>query len=347
ATYTPAEGFYGKFSFEFKTTDTGNSGGQNVLTSSASAVNVYVPLALGADGTAAFTDNDASTVNVTLSGGGSGRVYVDGDRGGDMYKLVVVPGSAKSSLTIDATGGDEAATVTHIEVTSGSLKKLTAANTQLTGDLTVSAGDIGRVTFNSVNGGDEQTISFTPGSSPQRVRLSLGQVSDLSIDTGASPIDRLTVTSWEDTSSSQADTITTSAYIKSIISQGDFDAQLTVTNAGGATTALKTMTVQGDLTGDVDVTGKVGKVTVTGDMSGDLTVTDSSGKGASLKRLSVSGDLSGTTEAHGALGSIVVTGNFDGDLTIADIGSAARAAKSLVIIGNFTGTADITGRLGK
>ena len=145
-----------------------------------------------------FIDPDGTEVSVTLRGGGSGRVYSDGQS----IDLETTGTGPRSRLAIRRrAGGDGRANLRDVIVT-GSLSSLDAPGSQIAGNVTVSGtvsrlhlGDLGDNNPDPVVSAAVRTLTVGGGGVP--VSLVAGNVEDLDV-ASASPFRVIRVGSWVD-----------------------------------------------------------------------------------------------------------------------------------------------------
>ncbi|NLF30537.1 MAG: hypothetical protein GX591_06580 [Planctomycetes bacterium] len=175
------------------------------------------------------------TLTVAITGGGTVRVTPDGGGVNDLASLDVDNPTARTRVTLTATGDAAVADV----AVHGSLASLTVGGgIVVTGDVTFE-GHVDTLVLADV-GGDgaaagEQTLTIEGDDELPVTRatsITLGDVTDLSIDS-AVPIRQLAVASWTDDETGAADNVYAPS-IATLISRGAFQAGLTLNDLGDA-----------------------------------------------------------------------------------------------------------------
>lgn len=281
------------------------------------------PVALNAGNrfTQKFTDTDQDTVTVKLTGSKTGtvNVYLDNQTPASLQgpiSLIELVGTDpdKSSLSVAVIKAKKAVNpnadgVTTIGgVTGRGLKALSAAKANLDGDLGPGVeltGYLGSLTLGNVLHGAD----ITAGAGVRPTRVTLGAVGDGTDVDIANVLSTFTATSFGDGSikAQAATSITIKGNARAVpANPGDFGADVTLdgVNVAVGKPTLGVLKVAGSLlaTADVDVTGKVGTVTV----------------GTAKKGNSFAGSLTADTVT-----SITVNGNLTGDITVTGRGVAS------------------------
>lgn len=145
-----------------------------------------------------FVDPDGTEVTVTLRGGGSGRVYSDGQ----FIDVETNGTSPRSRLAVRAgRGGDGRPTLRDV-VVAGSLRSLDAPDSQIAGNITV-GGTVSRLHLGDMgdNNPDPAAIaphrSLTVGGEGIGISLTAGDVEEFDVQS-ASPFRAIRVGSWID-----------------------------------------------------------------------------------------------------------------------------------------------------
>jgi hypothetical protein len=271
-----------------------------------------------------FTDTDLDTVTVKLNGSkfGTVNVYLDNQtpasRKGPITLIDLIGTDSNGSLSITVTKAKKTTAnpnpdgVTTIGgISAPGLKSLSAAKVNLDGNFGPGidvAGYLGTLMLGNVlNGAD---ISAGVGIKSTRITLgAVGNQSDVTID---SAIGSFTATSFGDglITAHSATSITIKGNARAVpVDPGDFGATVDLSGVGvlpGKST-LGTLKVAGSLlaTANVDVSGKLGTVTV----------------GTAKK-----GDVFAGSLTVDAVTSITVNGNLTGDITVTGSGVASGKA---------------------
>lgn len=240
------------------------------------------PASFGGKRVESYVDAAGHKVTLRLTGPGTGQATLDPSN--SALPTITLSGTTAGSIfTITVAGGTTS--VGSVDVT-GSLGRMSAATTQLQGNLTVS-GTLGTVQLAGASGG--HTLSVGSG---RVASLNLGQVADLSI-TSAGPIGTLQASSW---AASGGANVITAPSITRLAVAGDFAPALNLNESG---TDLGSANIRGAISG------------------GPWTVAGSAG---SIHAASVAAGWAGT---FGAVGTFSTSGDFDGNLNAAKI-SAIR-----------------------
>ncbi len=219
-------------------------------------------------------DLDGVPTTITISGGGEVRVTTTESLGGQIELLEVLDATSRTSVKI-RTQGNQPITIGTIDA-DGDIRRFNAPNATLTGDMTV-AGAARTVTLGGVLGVGEQNIAIgvAANGKTKPVKLSLGQVTDLRIDS-AVPISVLSADQWLDDEGAGGDDevdAVTAPWIKklSIGSRapdgiaGHFEADLVLDGTGAARATLGTSKISGNMSeAQWDITGGMGPLTVGG-----------------------------------------------------------------------------------
>jgi len=288
------------------------------------------------NGKASYVDSSSDVVTVKLSGGGSGVITFDGETaGGDASSMVVMPASAKSTLTITVKGPDKTTSL-HELIVDGSLKSLRAAGVHLEGQAAAEIEDadspacltMGVVSGTSiVLGGLSLACVTLTGVSTSPVSLKLGTVSDSVIVAADTPVS-LKAARWQGSSIE-------AAWYKTIhLKQTDPVAGSSIvanrSNARGV--SIASLRVDGTFHGDVTAPGAIGSLKAHG-LGGGAIAAGSLGKlaitgqkaNAKKRIVANSGDvrteisLSGLNVAAGkkTLGSARIAGTLAETMTVA------------------------------
>jgi hypothetical protein len=195
---------------------------------------------------ATFTDADGDTVLVTLSGPGTGRLLFDNADGAtsnlDASRVVLAGTSGSTSLTITASGNGTSLGGLDAD---GSLKSITAKNTDLAGAMAVT-GVVPKIQFRNASG------SITLNGIGAPATIVLAQARDLSV-TSVSQIKSLKVTDWLDTDG--VDDVITTPALTSLAASGTLQAHVAAGSVGKVTAG-------GALDGaEIRAAGSIGSVT--------------------------------------------------------------------------------------
>jgi hypothetical protein len=192
---------------------------------------------------ATYTDASGDVVTVSLKGPGSGEVLFNATGNADASGMTVTGTTGASTITMSTKG---AGTTLGGLTVSGSLKSITAKNTDFSGDFSV-PGTLSSATFRNATG----TMNVNGAGGPA-TSFTLAQAQDVGI-TSASPIKSVKAGAWLDTDATQ-DLITAPA-IGSINVAGAFQANV---NAESLAKFLA-----GDVSGDeIRASGDIGSVKV-------------------------------------------------------------------------------------
>lgn len=259
---------------------------------------VDVPLWLNSRGQAVFTDADGDRVTVTLKGGGTGRLLMTGEGGGDIARLVLEQTTARSSLSVKVKRVVGAGQTTIGDLQAPLLKTIDAPAVDIGGNLDVQAG-LRSLRFDDALSGSRLTI----GGTSARVSVKLDQADSAAIVCNA-PIESLTVGSW------RGGTVQ-GGYARRIVAKGDLggqwqfdsvgsisvagsvvDAALDFPSAGGVVRSLGKLSVGGwILRSQVTSAGNVDAVTAGGIRDSRVEVVSALGQGGA------SGDVSAAGQA--------------------------------------------------
>jgi Ca2+-binding RTX toxin-like protein len=286
-----------------------------------SAATVAATVTFGGRTVGRYTDAAGIVVTVTLSGPGSGTITF-GQTGDANPLLISLTGTTvHSTLTIKTARG--ITTLTDLMV-SGSLGKLVAPTSQLSGTLRVT-GTLGGLQLHGTAGSADPTIDID-GSGASGA-LSVGTAAAGLAVRSAGPIASVTAAAW----AGGFDWLVAPTVGKLVITRGNFDADLQLTSGG---TALASVKVAGQLTGGLwDVTGSVGTLRVTAIDAGWAARV-----GGALGTVFASGAFGGTVTAD-VIGQFKVGGNLTG----AGVYAAATVG-SVFVIGTVSGSTIEAGR---
>ncbi len=266
-TYEPDVDFVGTETFTYTITD------EDVLTDTAT-VTIVVPartIVLDAKGKATFFDANDEKVSVSLRGGGTGSLYFTDAGNADAAMLSLTGTGTRSSLTIKTYGRGSATTIGNIDV-NGSLKTLNAKTTSLTGLLDV-AGPLKTLRMDGLQTGSVVRINTSDAAVGPRdsLRATLGQVTDATLETLQMPIRSLTCGQWVDTDATANEAII-APYIGNLFIRGlrarrgvggyagDFEADITLTDADRRGNSLASITAKGALGGSSTIALNVGRI---------------------------------------------------------------------------------------
>jgi Calx-beta domain len=267
-----------------------------------------------------FTDTDQDSVTVKLTGSKAGtvNVYLDNQTPaslkGPISLIDLVGTDATGTLSVTVTkakktvnpSADGVATIGG--VSAPTLKSLNAGKINLDGAIGAGiqvVGSLGSITLGNVlNGADIST-----GAGAKSTKVTLGAVGNQSNVTIGNPISTFTATSFGDgtITANSATSITIKGNAKATpANPGDFGATVNLDGAGvlAGKPTLNVLKVAGSLlaTADIDVTGKLGTVTV----------------GTAKNSNTFAGSLTAD-----AVTSITVNGNLTGNITVTGTGVAA------------------------
>ncbi|MFW6153622.1 MAG: CARDB domain-containing protein [Planctomycetota bacterium] len=277
-----------------------------------------------------LTDSAGRPVTFALVGGGYGTVDTDGE---GRFEVTLSETTARSVARITPEAGRT--TAIHTLTADADLGALLAETTDLTGSMTF-AGGVGRIEMRHV--ADQHQITL--GASTLATNFTLGNVTDLSIDT-PNPINVLQVGQWIDTDGD--DTIAAPA-IGMLTSDGAFQANLEPTGVDAPRgLALGTVRIAGDVDDgdgtDTDwavLSGSVGTVEIAGrtdtfalagadarllrlDNAGDASVTFTGDLG-----LLQAGQWTGGAIEAASVNALTVDGDFGASVTVAETLGNAR-----------------------
>ncbi len=224
----------------------------------------------------------------SLTGSGSGQLQPDGPA----FDLVATGTNTASSISIAAKGGTGQATLDDITI-NGSLKGLTAATTNVNGNITfaVSGTNTGVVSTLSLHNLGSASLITIPGLTAQ-LTLQGADFDGVSVNS-AEPIKSIAVQTWTGAGQISAPSVGT------LTSKAAFNPDLFLSGTGvkaGATT-LGNVTI-GEITGGAWSIG---------------------GSGGALKVASI--DASWSAGFSGSFKSLTASGNVAGDLAAAQIGA--------------------------
>jgi hypothetical protein len=218
-------------------------------------------------------DADGTLVTFALTGPGTGMVHATAAG----WELTVTGSNATSALTVTTKKStsprdDGKVTLLSIDVSGGAMKSITAATTNLAGDLDVD-GTLATLVLGDVTGGTLSTGPRLAGDIKTVTTITLGAVRDENLIPGT-PIKSLTVLNWADTDGTR-DYINASS-IAAITAKGraanaklgiaalagDFDVDMTLTDAAAKAT-LGTVKIAGGVGGRIwKIAGAVTSITV-------------------------------------------------------------------------------------
>ena len=320
--YNPGQ-FIGTTSFDYRVTDTGQVGGDE-LTSSWETVTLEVgtKIYFDAKGKLVYVDADGDNVTVTAKGA-NGYVLLPGATGDAISVNLENTSSATSvSFSVKADkvlGGTGQTTVERLS-SDGLIKSISGKAVTLTRDMNLNTG------------------GATP-TAKESVSISLAGVTDGSIDTNDMGIKSLTVANWADTDATP-DTLD-ALYVDSITvkgakanakkgiagSPGNFQADITTTGTNAKGLSLGKVAVAGELSGDHVLAGAAGSITVGQWVTGSMDMTFA-------KSISIKGKKAAKDGTGGLAGDFGVNLSFTG----AD-------AKKGVSLGKFAAAGTATGEI--
>jgi uncharacterized delta-60 repeat protein len=236
------------------------------------------------------TDGDGTITTLSLTGGGSGQAFLNGDR----IDLVLTGTTGASSLSFKAKGGDGRVKLGDISV-DGGLRQINGKTADLSGEFTAGSA-VGKVLL-----GNATDAAITLGSGGLTT-LQLGQVTNLAL-ASASPIKSLKANAWADDG---ADDVINATTLSGITVRGDFAADVNAQSIGNAKF--------GSLTGARLISGSgIGKVAA-GAITGSrifAAVTDANG--------GLPAALDGFSDTATLLAGVSVKGTFSNSLIAAPI----------------------------
>jgi hypothetical protein len=272
----------------------------------------FAPLLAGGPSVVKVMDSQNTVITVKLMGPGVADATYAED-GSGISRLSVNGTTAKSSLTITTSGGNNRAEIGSITVT-GSLGRITAGTSDLLGDLSVS-GSLGTLSLRSISGPGQHAVTVagagvTPGKAALGSVTVAGDVSNSHWDVGG---------------------IAGNVTINGTVSGWDWGA-----DAGSlVTTAAGTLRL-GDVTSaSVVIGGPISSIRAKRWQAGSVTAD-------SLTTLSTPGAAKTATAA-------AIPGDYLADLTLTGAGLAPTASTlgTATVKGNVaSSTWDVTGKVG-
>ena len=274
-------------------------------------------ISFGGRTVASYADSAGHHVTLKLSGPGTGKANFDTGNA-NPGSIVLTGTTAASVLTITVQGGSTNVGTIFV---NGSLNKLIGTHVNLVGDMTVT-GTLGAAQLASASGGHAINIEGA-GRAPS---LSLGQVSDLSIDSAAS-IALLQAISWAGGTGGM-DIIAAPAITRLMVG-GNFGGSIHLSGTG---LDLRNALVKGALSsGNWIIAGSIGQLNAASVASGW-----SAAVAGSISAMKVHGNFAGNLTA-----SSIKTLQIGGDLTGSIIrltGGTATDLQSLVVGGSISGS---------
>jgi hypothetical protein len=370
-TYTPPADFVGSDSFMFKVEDSHG----NFSAAAAYTINVGVQIAStrGANKSVVYTDAGGQTVTASLSRGiadiyyagsgfetaSKGRITISNGIHLTVSDIVATQTTTASSLSLTTRRNAGSITVSGITDT-GTLGTIVARSTNLvgtTGTPTIVLGGVRAIYLESINSADIQLNGMGVTSDS----LIAGAVTNSFLDSAVT-INSLNVKSWSNSTSNLTAETITAPVIRSLVSTGEFDPDVTLTGAGrdlyaavirgtankglwtlgGTTVGPIFLGSVGSQWGGIDATGTLTSVRVnTGAMPASITA-------GSITTLSVAGALTGDVTTTGnvrviraaqLIGSTIEVGSSANSLvapTSSNIGTATLG--SLTLTSRLAGT---------
>ncbi len=261
---------------------------------------------LDADSPVNFTDSQGDSVKTTLKGSGSAIVHFYDTDNSDAVSIVVDGTDAKSSLTIKSSDRNNPTNVGDITINSGSIKSISAAGINLTGDLTVE-GSLKKLTLGDVSDSSTITITGDP-ESDEAISIKLNHVEDLNLNSQQA-IKKLKLIDWTDTDGI-ADSITAPSLGKISLKGETFDANITITGTD-AENDFGGLKFKGDITGGTwTISGDCGKIAANS-FSEDWTLNTS----GSVKSITSKGDLAGNISAQ-SIDKIIVADSLTAQINV-------------------------------
>ena len=308
------------------------------------------------DGAAAkslsFIDGDGTVVVVALKGAqaeitiagdvtsmetAGGQVSVIG-AGLSIATIDILQSTAKGSLTISATGGDELANVGEVRG-SGPLKSFIAPSVDLTGAGIVMAGQgtIAAVqVHDTLNGADIILPGAAGGKGVSVAARLLSAGTDVIVGQG---LKSLALRGWESgqLTATQAKSISVKSGTAAAF-DGDFAAAMTLTGAGVAARGLTlaNCSIAGTLGGNMTVTGSVGRFQA-GHIEADVAISGSAKSFSVGDTLAILPALDGTSNRIQIAGSAKVYGHGESfSAADVDLYAASDAVYDLVGLDGLT-----------
>jgi hypothetical protein len=286
-------------------------------------------------GTKKLTDADGDLYTIKFTGTGTAMLVLNdpdgpGGNDGSIESLTLTGTTNKSALSITVTkprGGSGDGLVNIGSVTGdGSLKSITAAKSDITGDGINFPGSVAAISIHDLLNGADVKVGGTSTNKLSIVANNIGNGSDI---TSASQLSTVTTLSIGD------GTITAPAIGTLLTKAGPLSANL------GVSGPIKSISVKGEASGDWTA-ASLGTVKVTGgSFAGSLTSTAPAGKTPSITALTITaGDVAADVSALGKINSISVKGAASGDWSAGGFGTVTITG------GDFTGSLTSTAAIG-
>ncbi len=287
-----------------------------------------VALVVTANSVNAYDDGSARTVLVRLRGPGTVAV-LRGPFGGEAVEFAAVGTTDASTVTVTVVGGGPT-TVGAIQV-DGSLAALVAPTLTLTGNMAVT-GTLGRATVAGVTGPADLTLGGTRGrpslSLGKVADLSVTSAAPL----GTVAAKQWTAASYGTISAPSVDDLRVGGgFAANVVLTGTKSAlgSATVGSVGGGTwTAagrIGSVAVAGDLAGSISAPS-VGTIRVGGDLTGaTVTLTAAAGKGYDLSALRVGRSIVGSTVRSAGSVNAVTAGAVSDSTVLVGVADAVTA----------------------
>ena len=291
------------------------------------------------------TDADGTHGTFSLSGKGTGRLIA---RGGGVFDVTLSGADRKTTLKISPDNvGDGEFELRGISAPAAAglggaqfLGRIDAPTTNLSGAVTIS-GSIANINVGDVTHGGTWTIGL-PQSGKDQVSISLGKVSDLSLNSSTA-IKTLSAIDWTDAGGT-ADIITT-PYINTIAIKGakgnaalgNFEAGLTLSGQGAPKSiSLVKFSAAGDITqGDWKITGGIGSITARATGAAWHVGTSAKAAGPIKSITTTGGVMSGVIQAS-ALGAVKVkTDLVDAAWTLTQTFTSQRDSLGSLAVGGM------------
>ena len=263
-----------------------------------------------------LTDNAAPVSVIDLNGVDAAKT-----------SLSIAVAKAKKSVNPNANGLSSVE-----EINGAGVKSINAAKLDLIGAGINMSGYVGSVSLANVSNGAD---IITGGATFQKTKVTLGVVGNGTDVTIGSALSTLTATSFGDGSitAPSATSVTIKGNAKTS-NPGNFGGDLTLSGAGvlAGKPTLNVLKVAGSVlaSSDIDVTGKLGTVTV-GTAKGNLDVLDGSLEADTVTNITVNGNLTGDINVTG-------TGVLPGKFALTNLKVLGANVSGTVVGGTVDGS---------